>query len=105
MLLTRNDRAARNVRLCFIDEGLCPREIVIFDLAFGKALVQQGPRRLLDGGEVAGRDQGAKAGFLIGSESDCHDSFYRMASAGIAENAPNFRTSFLHTKSPFSSRT
>jgi hypothetical protein len=63
MLLTGNDRATRNVRLCFIDEGLRPREIVNFDLAFGKALVQQGPRRLFDGGEVPGRNQGAKAGF------------------------------------------
>src|ERR1700680_3185285 len=76
MLLTRNDRAARNVRLCFIDEGLCPREIVIFDLAFGKALVQQGPRRRLDGSKVAGRDQGAKAGFLISRKSDHHNLFY-----------------------------
>jgi hypothetical protein len=49
VFLKREDIAAHNVRLCFIDEGLCPREIVIFDLAFGKALVQQGPRRLLDG--------------------------------------------------------
>src|SRR6202051_1397355 len=45
VFLKRENIAARNVRLCFINEGLCPREIVIFDLAFGKALVQQGPRR------------------------------------------------------------
>jgi hypothetical protein len=40
--------AARNIRLCFIDEGLCPREIVLFDFAFGKTLVQQGSRGLLN---------------------------------------------------------
>ena len=40
MLVTRNDRATRNVRLGFINEGLCPCAIVLVELAFGKAFVQ-----------------------------------------------------------------
>jgi hypothetical protein len=87
VFLKRENIAARYVRLCFINEGLCPREIVTFDLAFGKALVQQGSRRLLDRSEVAGRNQGAKAGLLIGCKSDGHEFILpQMAFARTVQN-------------------
>lgn len=89
VFLKRENIAARNVRLCFIDEGLCPGEIVAFDLAFGKALVQQREGRLLDGSEVASRNQGAKAGLLIGRKSDGHNSIYhKWPSPGQSKTRP-----------------
>jgi hypothetical protein len=65
VLLERHELAAFERRETLVYERLCPRQIIVFDLTFGEELVQQGPGRLLDGGQVAGDDQGVEAGFLI----------------------------------------
>jgi len=75
MVVARNDRAARDVSFRFIDQGLGPLEIVVFDLALGEALVEQCSRGLLYGSKFAGRDQSGKARFLIVSKGNCHNSY------------------------------
>jgi len=73
MLLKRNELSAVKRRKALTNERLGPFQFVSFNLAFGQAFVQQGARSLLNRSEIAGPDEGVKAGFKFGSKGDRHD--------------------------------
>jgi hypothetical protein len=81
VFLKGDNFATRYRRARFLDQGLRPRHVVVIGAAkLGEALVQQSPRRLLNGGEVARSDKGVKARFLIGRKGDYHVSLYHITS-------------------------
>src|SRR5271169_3008320 len=79
MLLERDELAALERPEALVNEGLRPRQIVIFEFAVGNALVDELPRRFLDGCKIAGRDTLLQPSFLFGFECYRHGSSYHKS--------------------------
>jgi hypothetical protein len=77
VLLKRNDVAAFKRRNSLVHIWLCPRHIVVlFDLMFGNAFINELTRSLLNRGKVTTCDMGLKPRFLFGCKCNRHAFLY-----------------------------